>query len=221
MADADVPEPPGVDLRVRGDVAEDGEFILELQRPAVHQLHALPVVDDERAAAVITELDLGAVAPPRAGVPGPQQPLHDVAVGQQASLQPGDPAAAVTVGEEDEREAALVGRRPQRVRRVQAVQRRGEVARAGRPEPSTGWTSTGSRRSASCRAVTSGISVFLPALATDCMITMASRAKIRNADWHDVPAPAAAVSRRDGPRTGGLPLASHEAGRTVTGHYLI
>jgi hypothetical protein len=37
MADADVPEPPGVDRRVRGDVAEDGEFIIELQRPAVNR----------------------------------------------------------------------------------------------------------------------------------------------------------------------------------------
>src|SRR6185437_16223807 len=46
MADADVPEPLGIDLRVRGDVAEDSEFILEFQRPSVHQLHALPVVDD-------------------------------------------------------------------------------------------------------------------------------------------------------------------------------
>jgi hypothetical protein len=37
MADTDVPEAPGVDLRVRGDVTEDGEFILELQRPAVNR----------------------------------------------------------------------------------------------------------------------------------------------------------------------------------------
>jgi hypothetical protein len=32
MADTHMPEPPGIDLRVRGDVAEDGELVLELQR---------------------------------------------------------------------------------------------------------------------------------------------------------------------------------------------
>ena len=90
---------------------EDGEFVLELQRRPVHQVHALATVDDQRAAVVVAEFDLGAVAAPGAGVPGRQQPVHDVRVVQDRA-QPRDPATAVAVGEEDEREDAVAaGRR--------------------------------------------------------------------------------------------------------------
>src|ERR1700733_746251 len=52
--------------------------------------------------------------------------------------------------------------------------------RAGRSEPSTGWTTTGSVRSGCCTA-TSATSGSFPGLQTIALITMASVAKIRNA----------------------------------------
>ena len=78
VADADMAEVIGVDLRVPADVLEDGELILELQRRPVHDLHALAPVDHERAAAVEPEVDLRAVPPPPAGVAGGEQALHQV-----------------------------------------------------------------------------------------------------------------------------------------------
>ncbi len=137
MADAHVPETVRVHLRVPGDVTEDGQLVLELKRRAVHDLHALPRVDHERAPAVEAEVDLRAVPPPPACVAGREKSLHDVRPGSHPLPQPADPAPAVAVGEEDEREPSLVSGRAHHVRHVQAVARFRQVVRrgAGGPPP--------------------------------------------------------------------------------------
>jgi len=103
------------------DVPEDGELILELQRRPVHDLHALAPVDHERAAVVEPEVDLRAVPPPPAGVAGGEQALHQVRAVVYPEAQPVDPAAAVAVGEEDEREPPLAGGRAYHIGHVQPI----------------------------------------------------------------------------------------------------
>ena len=129
VADAYVPETVRVHLRVPGDVTEDGQLVLELKRRAVHDLHALPGVDHERAPAVEAEVDLRAVPPPPACVAGREKSLHDVRPGTHPFPQPADPAPAIAVGEEDEREPSLVSGRAHHVGHVQAVARLRQVVR--------------------------------------------------------------------------------------------
>ena len=121
MADADMAEVAGIHLRVPADVLEDGELILELERCAVHDLHALTAIDRKRAPAVEAEVNLRAVPAPPAGVTRGEQALHDVRAGTHPLPQPADPAPAVAIGKEHERELPLVGGRTHHIRHVQAV----------------------------------------------------------------------------------------------------
>src|SRR5450756_2273828 len=75
----------------------------------------------------------GSLATP-AGVAGGQEALHDVRAAAHPLPQPVDPAPAVAIGEENEREPPLVGWCAHHVGHVKAITRLGQVvrSRAGR-----------------------------------------------------------------------------------------
>jgi len=64
-----------LDVVPTGEVLDDRPLVLELQRRTAHQIHALAPVHDEPAAEMESELHLGAVSAPRAGVTRVEQAL--------------------------------------------------------------------------------------------------------------------------------------------------
>ena len=116
VADTEVEQVVGVDGGMPGDVAEDRDLVLVLQRCAVEQPHALPHVGVQRAAVVVPELDLGAVAGPGAGIPRVEEHVGHVAEAVHPVVQPRHPAATVAVGDQDERVRARAVRQAQGVR---------------------------------------------------------------------------------------------------------
>ena len=98
----------GIWLEQKG---KDGDFVLELQRRTVHQVHALPLVHDQASAVVEAELHLAPVPAPCACVTRIEQALHDVAVGLDPAAQPIQTTAAIAVCEEHEGQASGLLRR--------------------------------------------------------------------------------------------------------------
>ena len=126
VADAEVEQPVGVDLRVRGNVTKHRDLVLVLQWRPVHQLHPLPAAGPQPAAGLVAELHLCPVARPRAGVARLEEHVGDVAEAVHPVTQPVEATTAVAVGDVHERVRAGPRRHPQGVRRVQPVERLGE-----------------------------------------------------------------------------------------------
>ena len=111
-----------VDVGMKSHVAQDGQLIFVLEGSAIHEVHALTPIDDERPAAVKAQLDFAAVAPPGTGVTGVEQAIHHVGVSAQPRTEPLDPATTVSVGEKDEGELPVVRGSAQRVGRRETVE---------------------------------------------------------------------------------------------------
>jgi hypothetical protein len=126
MTAADRRQAGGVDVRARGEVLEDGALVLELQRAAVEDLAPRPHLPSERAAAVVAELDLGAVVDPDGAEPGREQLLDHEVPAADGVPDPGQAATAVAVREDHDGVRTLPGRQAHGDRRIEAVPGRDE-----------------------------------------------------------------------------------------------